>query len=121
MLHRRHALAALCLGAAVALTPRVALAENRHVAAAVRETKEAIHEGKQQMFSSFVEHTHNALDHAKEAAAGGFNPRGHVDMAITHLRQALKTAKRTHHAARLDAGIRHAQRALIHLKVAAEH
>lgn len=121
MLHRRHALATICLGVALALTPRLALAENQHVAAAVRETKEAIHEGKQQMFSSFVEHTHNALDHAKAAAAEGFNPRGHVDMAVTHLRQALKTAKRTHHASRLEAGIRHAQRALVHLKVAANH
>jgi hypothetical protein len=121
MFNRRLALATLCLGVTLALTPRLALAENHHVAAAVRETKEAIHEGRQRMFSSFAEHTHNALDHAKEAVAGGYNPRGHVDMAITHLRQALKTAKRTHHAARLEAGIHHAERALIHLKVAAEH
>lgn len=122
MLKRRHLLAALGLGLALAAAPRVAHAENQHVAAAVKETREAIHEGKQQLFSSFAEHTHNALDHAREAAAGGFDPRKHVTTAIGHLRDALKITKHTHSVRRLEAGIRHAERALIHLKVAAnEH
>ncbi|WP_051134164.1 small metal-binding protein SmbP [Methylocystis sp. ATCC 49242] len=121
MINRRLVFAALGLGFALALAPRAALAGNHHVTQAVAETREAIHEGKQHMFSSFAEHTHNALDHAREAVAGGFDPKGHVKMAITHLRQAIKTAKRTHDAKRLAAGVRHAERALIHLKVAAEH
>lgn len=122
MLIRRTLFAALGLGLTLAMSPGLALAENQHVAAAVRETKEAIHEGRQHLFSSFAEHAHNALDHAREAAAGGFDPRKHVTMAIGHLRDALKVAKRTHSVRRLEAGIHHAERALIHLKVAAnEH
>lgn len=122
MLKRRNLLAALGLGLALAAGPQAARAENEHVAAAVRETREAIHEGRQRLFSSFAEHAHNALDHAREAVAGGFDPRKHVTMAVGHLRDALKIAKRTHSARRLEAGVRHAERALIHLKVAAnEH
>lgn len=119
MLTRRTAFAALGLGLALFAAPGAAMAENRHVDAAVRETREAIHEGRQQMFSSFAEHTHNALDHAREALAEGYNPRGHVDMAVKHLRDALKVAKRTHSVSRLQKGVHHAERALIHLKVAA--
>jgi len=119
MFSRRQMFAALGLGLALALAPRVALASNHHITAAVRETKEAIHEGKQHMFSSFAEHTHNALDHAREASVSG-DPKGHLKMAIHHLRDALKVAKRTHHVSRLEAGVRHAEKALIHLKVAAE-
>jgi hypothetical protein len=37
---------------------------------------------------------------------------------MKHLSQALKTAKRTHHASRIAKGVRHAEIALIHLKVA---
>lgn len=122
MLSRRNLLAALGLGLAIAASTGAARAENAHVAAAVRETREAIHEGKQHMFSSFVEHSHNALDHAREAVAGGFDPRNHVTMAVKHLRDALKVTKHTHSVARLEKGIHHAERALIHLKVAAnEH
>ncbi|PPD46238.1 MAG: hypothetical protein CTY15_02415 [Methylocystis sp.] len=121
MINRRVTFAALGLGLALLAAPQVALASNHHILAALRETKEAIHEGRQHMFSSFAEHTHNALDHAREAVAENADPKGHVSMAVTHLRQALKTAKRTHHVNRLEAGVRHAERALIHLKVAAEH
>lgn len=121
MINRRTALAALGVGLALFAAPRAAMAENRHIDAAVRETREAIHEGRQHMFSSFAEHTHNALDHAREAVAAGFDPRGHVSMAVKHLRDALKVAKRTHHVHRLEAGVRHAERALVHLKVAANH
>jgi hypothetical protein len=122
MINRRIAFAALGLGLAFLCAPQAALAGNHHIDAAVRETKEAIHEGRQQMFSSFAEHTHNALDHAREALAAGFNPKGHVDVAVKNLRDALKVAKRTHSVARLERGLNHAERALMHLKVAAnEH
>lgn len=121
MICRRDLFAAV-LGLAVIAAPAAAFAGNPHVEAAVRETKEAIHEGKQHMFSSFAEHTHNALDHAREALAQGVDPRKHVSTAVTHLRDALKVAKRTHSTHRLGVGISHAERALTHLKVAAnEH
>lgn len=121
MIHRRDIFAAV-LGLAVIAAPAVAFAGNPHVEAAVRETKEAIHEGKQHMFSSFVEHTHNALDHAREAHAQGVDPKKHVSTAIRHLRDALKVAKHTQSTHRLNSGIQHAERALVHLKVVAnEH
>jgi putative intracellular protease/amidase len=114
-------LSALAFCAAIAISPVGALAENRHVTAAVNETKEAIVEGKQDLYSSFSEHASNALDHAKEAIASGYDPRGHVKTAAKHLQSGLKIAKGTHHAHRLAKGIREAERALIHLKVANEH
>lgn len=116
---RRLAFTALGLAAAIALTPLTARAQSSHVhlTKAVAETREAIHEGRQHMFSSFAEHTHNALDHA--TAVTGPDPNDHVGLAVSHLRQALKVAKRTHHVSRLEKGIHHAERALIHLKVAA--
>lgn len=122
MINRRLMFAALGLGLALAVAPGAAFASSHHhISKAIAETKEAIHEGKQHMFSSFSEHTHNALDHAREAVAAGHDPKGHVTTAISHLRKALKVAKRTHHVSRLERGIRHAETALIHLKVAAEH
>jgi hypothetical protein len=119
MIERRKFVAALGIGTAILAAPSTARASNRHVDAAVRETKEAIHEGKQNMFSSFQEHTHNALDHARAAIAGGFNPKGHIEMAVKNLRDAIKVSKRSHSARRLEMGVRYAERALIHLKVAA--
>lgn len=119
MLTRRSAFAALAVTSALLMTPRIALAQSQseHLTQAVEETKEAIKEGKQNMASSFAEHAHNAWDHAK--AASTEDPKGHIKTAMRHLSQALKTAKRTHHANRLARGVRHAETALIHLKAAA--
>ena len=97
-----------------------AQAENHHISAAVRETKEAIVEGKQHMFSSFAEHTHNALDHTKEAIFDERDPKGHLRTAKAHLVRAIKITKHTNHESRLNKGIREAEKALIHLKVANE-
>lgn len=97
-----------------------AQAENHHISAAVRETKEAIVEGKQHMFSSFAEHTHNALDHTKEAIFDEKDPKGHLRTAKAHLVRAIKITKHTNHESRLYKGIREAEKALIHLKVANE-
>jgi hypothetical protein len=97
-----------------------AQAENHHISAAVRETKEAIVEGKQHMFSSFAEHTHNALDHTKEAIFDEKDPKGHLRTAKAHLVRAIKITKHTNHEHRLNKGIREAEKALIHLKVANE-
>lgn len=118
MLARRSVFAALAVMAAMLVTPHIAFAQSRseHLTRAIEETKEAIKEGKQNMASSFAEHAHNAWDHAK--AASSEDPKGHVKTAMKHLSQALKTAKRTHHASRLAKGVRHAEIALIHLKVA---
>jgi 3-hydroxyisobutyrate dehydrogenase-like beta-hydroxyacid dehydrogenase len=107
--------------AAFVLSPFGASAENRHITAAVSEAKEAIAEGRQHLYSSFSEHTYNALDHAKEAIASGYDPKGHVKTAVKHLRSALKIAKGTHHSQRLAKGIRETEKALIHLKVANEY
>lgn len=119
MMTRRSAFGALALAAALFLTPSAGLAQSQseHLTQAIDETKEAIKEGKRHMASSFAEHAHNAWDHAK--AASGKDPKGHIKTAMSHLSQALKTAKRTHHANRLAKGVRHAETALIHLKVAA--
>lgn len=119
MIARRSAFVAAALAASFALAPMTARAQSNHehLTSAVAETREAIHEGKQGMFSSFAEHSHNALDHA--TAVTGPDPNNHVKLAVDHLRQAIKIAKRTHHASRLAKGVHHAERALIHLKVAA--
>lgn len=119
MMTRRSAFAALGLAAALLLSPAAALAQAQgdHLTQAIEELKEAIHEGKQQMYSSFAEHTHNAYDHAK--AYTGEDPKGHVKSALASMKQAMKVAKRTHHASRLAKGVAHAERALVHLKVAA--
>ena len=69
------------------------------------------------MFSSFAEYAQNALDRA--GAVTGPDPNNHVQPAIARFKQALRVAKRSHQAARLERGIHHAERALIHLKVAA--
>lgn len=97
-----------------------AQADNHHISAALRETKEAIVEGKQHMFSSFAEHTHNALDHTKEAIFDEKDPKGHLKTAKAHLIRAIKITKHTNHVSRLAKGIREAEKALIHLKVANE-
>lgn len=97
-----------------------AQAENHHISAAVRETKEAIVEGKQHMISSFAEHTHNALDHTREAIFDEKDPKGHLKTAKAHLIRAIKITKHTNHTSRLAKGIREAEKALIHLKVANE-
>jgi Small metal-binding protein len=96
------------------------LAESQHITAAVRETKEAIIEGKQSMFSSFSEHTHNALDHTKEAIFEEKDPKGHLRTAKAHLVKAIKITKHTNHESRLMKGVREAEKALMHLKVANE-
>jgi len=114
-------LCAIVFCAVAIFSPVCASAENRHITAAVTETKEAIVEGKQRLSSSFAEHSYNALDHAKEAIASGYDPKGHVKTAVKHLRSALKLAKGTHHSHRLAKGIREAEKALIHLKVANEY
>jgi Small metal-binding protein len=110
---------AFCVG--LVFSPLIASAENAHVTAAIKETREAVVEGRQQLYSSFIEHTANALDHAREAIASGHNPRGHVKVAADHLRGAMKIAKGTHHAHRLGKGVREAEKALIHLKAANAH
>ena len=107
--------------ASLVLSPMGASAENEHVTAAIKETHEAVVEGRQQLYSSFIEHATNALDHAKEAIASGHNPKGHVKVAADHLRSAVKIAKGTHHARRLAKGVREAEKALIHLKAANAH
>jgi hypothetical protein len=61
--------------ASLVLSPMGASAENEHVTAAIKETHEAVVEGRQQLYSSFIEHATNALDHAKEAIASGHNPK----------------------------------------------
>jgi hypothetical protein len=118
MLARRSIFAALAIAAAFLVAPHMAFAQSHseHLTQAIEETKEAIKEGKQHMASSFAEHAHNAWDHAK--AASGEDPKGHIKTAMKHLSQGLKTAKRTHHASRIDKGVRHAETALIHLKAA---
>ena len=108
---------ALILAYSVVLTS-AAHAENHHISAAVKETKEAIVEGKQHMFSSFAEHTHNALDHTKEAIFDEKDPKGHLRIAKAHLIRAIKITKHTNHETRLNKGIREAEKALINLKVA---
>lgn len=119
MMTRRSAFAALALAAALFLTPRIALAQSQseHLTQAIEETQEAIREGKRHMPSSFAEHAHNAWDHAKAASAE--DPKGHIKTAMKHLSRGLKMAKRTHHANRVARGVREAERALVHLKAAA--
>lgn len=117
MIGRRTMVAAIGAGLLLALSPVSASARGGgHLAAAINELKEGVHEGKQHMFSSFANHVHNAYDHA--GAAAGHDPRGHIKIAREHMRAALRVAKRTHSVRRLQAGIRDAERALIHLKAA---
>ena len=99
---------------------RFAYAENYHISAALRETMEAIVEGKQHMFPSFSEHTHNALDHTEEAIFDEKDLKGHVKIAKSHLSKAIKITKHTNNEFRLAKGIREAEKALMHLKLANE-
>lgn len=112
---RRALAAAFALAFAFAAVPRASFAASEHVQQAIEETEEAIREGKQYNASSFAEHAHNALDHA-QAEAGDAKPTGDLKEAIKHLRQGIKTAKRTHLHSRIDRGVRHAEQALSHLK-----
>jgi len=59
------ALVASALGSTVA--PRMAQARASHLEQAIVETKEAIHEGKQDLPASLVEHAVNAIDHVRSA------------------------------------------------------
>ena len=95
-----------------------AQAKNHPISAAVRETKEVNVEGKQHMFSSFAEHTHNALDHTIEAIFNEKYLKGHLRTAKAHLVRAIKITKHTNHDSRLNKGIREAEKVLMHLKVA---
>ncbi|PPD46239.1 MAG: hypothetical protein CTY15_02420 [Methylocystis sp.] len=112
---RRAVIASLALAVALVLAPSASFAASEHVTQAILETEEAIKEGKANNASSFAEHAHNALDHA-QAEAGDAKPTGHLKSAITHLRQGIKTAKRTHHESRIARGVHHAEQALTDLR-----
>jgi hypothetical protein len=112
----RRGLMIALMGAALALvvTPHMALAGGSHLEQAITETKEAIHEGKQDLPTSLVEHAVNAIDHAR--AAQRLRPNDHIRTGIAHLKRAIKTAKGTHSSRRVAIGTKHAETALAHFE-----
>lgn len=111
----RRGLMIALMGAALALvvTPHMAWA-GEHLDQAIAETKEAIHEGKQDLPTSLVEHAVNAIDHAR--AAQRLRPNDHIRTGIAHLKRAIKTAKGTHSSRRVAVGTKHAETALAHFE-----
>jgi hypothetical protein len=101
----------LGLGAAVALAPSLALAED-HLAEAVSHTKEAISHGKEGHADLLVTHAEAALTHAEAAEKEKANP--HTAEGITHLKAAIEHGKKGH----ADVGTKHAEEALTHLEAA---
>ncbi len=114
MMKRRLMIALMAL--ALAVVPRMALAGGGHLEQAIAETKEAIHEGKQDLPTSLVEHAVNAIDHAR--AAEKEQPSEHIKTGVTHLRKAIKTAKHTHSSRRVARAVKHAETALTHFEAA---
>ncbi|MFY9834775.1 MAG: small metal-binding protein SmbP [Methylocystis sp.] len=101
----------LGLGAAAALAPSLAFAED-HLAEAIGHTKEAIAHGKEGHADLLVTHAEAALTHAEAAEKEKPNP--HTAEGITHLKAAIEHGKLKH----ADVGTKHAEEALTHLEAA---
>ncbi len=115
MMKRRLMIALMGAALALVVAPHVAWA-GEHLDQAIAETKEAIHEGKQDLPTSLVEHAVNAIDHAN--AAQKEKPSEHIKTGVTHLRKAIKTAKGTHSSRRVAKAVKHAETALTHFEAA---
>lgn len=114
MMIRRLIFAFVASALALAVLPHYALAAGSHLEQAIAETKEAIHEGKQDHPTSLVEHAVNAIDHAKAAQVE--RPDPHIKAGIKDLKKAVTTAKRSGRP--LTKAVKHAQTALTHFEAA---
>jgi len=85
------------------MAPSLSFAQRPHISEATKELEEGIAEGRKGMASSFVDHLHNALEHAEAANKEKFNH--HNVAGITEIKKALRLAKGTGHAERLSKGI----------------
>lgn len=112
MISRRFIAIALALGLSAFVAPKISLAAEDHIAEAIGEVKEAIAIGRAGRSDGFVDHSEEALKHAKAAQAEKANP--HVAEAIPHLEEGIKTGSKGH----VDDGVKHAQEALKHLEQA---
>lgn len=109
---RRFLAAFLGLALAFVLVPRIAIAQEDHVAQAVSHTKMAIDEGKKGKADQVVVHAKVALTHAE--AAEKAKPNTHTMQGIEHLKQAIKTGEKGQAAE----ATQHAEVALEHLEKA---
>ncbi|MBU3888521.1 small metal-binding protein SmbP [Methylosinus sp. KRF6] len=115
MITRRSMIAVSALWLALFAAPQASLAAE-HLTQTIRETTEAIQEGRSGYSTSLVEHATNALDHARAAQKAKADP--HIKTGIRHLQKAIRTAKGTHSGPRTAVAVRHAEAALTHFQSA---
>jgi hypothetical protein len=115
MITRRSSIAIAALWLALLVVPHASLAAE-HLTQTIRETTEAIQEGRSGYSASLVEHATNALDHAKAAQRVKANP--HVETGIRHLQKAIRTARGTHGGPGAAVAVRHAEAALTQFQAA---
>jgi hypothetical protein len=107
---RKFFVAMLGLGLALFVMPQVSLAEEDHIAEAIKHTKQAIIHGQKVNADLLGDHAKVALSHARVAEIASANP--HTEEAIKELEQTIDENKNNHAA--LATG--HAEAALTHLE-----
>ncbi len=112
-MNRRTSGILFAIGFAVALSPRLAMAED-HLAESISHTKEAVDEGKQGHAKELTTPAEAALKHAKAAEKAKDNQ--HTKEGITHLKAAIAEGKKKH----ADSATGHAEEALTHLEQATQ-
>jgi hypothetical protein len=97
VMSRRLIIALLSLGLAWSFAPRIALAQESHLAQAISQTREAVSAGRAGQPSTLVLHATEALHHAQAAQAE--RPHPQVKDAIARLKEAIKFGKKNRRAA----------------------
>lgn len=96
-MNRRLMIALLSLELALSYAPRVAFAQESHLAQAISHAREAVAAGRAGEPSSLVLHATEALHHADAAQQEQPNPQ--VKAAIARLKEGIKFGKKKRRAA----------------------
>lgn len=94
---RLFVIAALGLGLVQTLAPRIALAQESHIAQAISHTREAVVAGREGKPSQLVRHATEALTHASAAQAE--QPSSELKEVIARLNEAISFGKKKRRAA----------------------